>query len=50
MLSLEQWILVLQLKLFIKLSKSLTEEPQDDIDPNAAEAIAGIKLGPPFVQ
>lgn len=28
----------------------ITEEPQGDVDPNAAEAIAGIKLGSPFGQ
>jgi hypothetical protein len=28
----------------------ITEEPENDVDPNAADAIAGIKLEAPFGQ
>ncbi len=29
---------------------TITEEPQDDADPNAADSIAGIELEAPFGQ
>jgi hypothetical protein len=28
----------------------ITEEPQDDVDPNSADAIAGVQLEAPFGQ